>query len=164
MRVRIIKWDGKYMISLRSNYKASGIINKKCQREPNGLWVDQKTKELRNALMSRRTCTSIQFLWGFSINFLQVEASSLAKGSEISWGKFFSTFACQRPLFLDIVLEFFAWHMLVFFTQTSFKNPGKLLSPQKPKDRVAFKTDWIQSLPGLANPFCDPSFEVWFFL
>lgn len=44
----------------------------------------KRPKELRNALMFSRAFTSVQFFpWGFSINFLQVEASFLAKGSEI---------------------------------------------------------------------------------
>lgn len=83
----------KYMISLRNNWEASEIINEKYQRKPNTLQVHQRPKELRNALMFWGH--SLQFyLSGFSITFLQVEASFLAKGSEVSWEMLFYTFAC----------------------------------------------------------------------
>jgi hypothetical protein len=45
----------------------------------------KKFEGLRNGLMTRRVLTSAQFyLWGFSTNFLQVEAGFLNKGNNIS--------------------------------------------------------------------------------
>lgn len=137
------------------------------------------SKDLRNedALMCWWAFTSLQFfLWGFSINFLQVEARFRAKGSEIPWEIFFFfffAFACQEQLFLNAASEIFFFFFLPqsswycrhgYSSKLTLKNQMKfLLRPEWSKDRAGFKAGWIQSSAGLANLLCCSPFEVWLF-